>query len=560
MIINSFVPEEHSILVVDDTLANCKLYGALLRKSGFAVSTAGSGQEALRLINESKPSLVVLDYMMPDMDGIAVLEQLRSSKSTEKLPVVMLTASAEPDHVDAALAAGANDYITKPVNGKLLVTRLCSMIQASAHRSQSSHLQNTVTLLEDLREAARVQQSQLPLVPFRFEDWRITGAVAPSGAIGGDLFDIVTTENGCFTFLLDVSGHGTGSALVAAETRSELRHLLRRGSLKQAIETLNDHLARRATGKYCCLAGVHLMGTHVEIINCGLPPVAILRGGKVLDQVWGSGFPLGMFEESAYDVTSLSLHGGDRIVLLSDGLTEPFGATDDALSAVERLALWPTVSNDLPSGEALSARIRTITRESAPELRDDATAVILLLAGTVSDQHSYSASPESVPPAVRWVVDQRPDWADAHAIDHGLTEALTNAILHGALDLGSNMRDAADAQQDNGYQRYLELATDLPRRPGFTDRQVELQVARNADAFGIRISWDGSPCPPDARTAVVSDLTATDIESSSKPALRTSGMGMHIIYALFDRVVWDADGKGMELWLDRPTSLKSNTG
>ena len=147
-----------------------------------------------------------------------------------------------------------------------------------------------------------------------------------------------------------------------------------------------------------------------------------------------------------------------------------------------------------------------------------------------------------------------------HAIDHGLTEALTNAILHGALDLGSNMRDAADAQQDNGYQRYLELATDLPRRPGFTDRQVELQVARNADAFGIRISWDGSPCPPDARTAVVSDLTATDIESSSKPALRSSGMGMHIIYALFDRVVWDADGKGMELWLDRPTSLKSNTG
>ncbi|HXS17793.1 MAG TPA: SpoIIE family protein phosphatase, partial [Polyangiaceae bacterium] len=463
------------------------------------------------------------------------------------------------DHVDAALAAGANDYITKPVNGKLLVTRLCSMIQASAHRYQTTHLQNTINMLEDLREAARVQQSQLPSVPFRYQDWRITGAVAPSGAIGGDLFDIVTSDNGCFTFLLDVSGHGTGSALVAAETRSELHHLLRRGSLKSAVETLNAHLSQRATGKYCCLAGVHLLGNDVEIINCGLPPVAILRGGRIHQQVWGSGLPVGMFEESSYEVTPLSLQRGDRIVLLSDGLTEPFGATDDAQSAVERLALWPTVSDQLPSGEALSSRIRTITRESAPELRDDATAVILMLAGTVSEQLKYSARPESVPPAVRWVVVQRPDWADPHAIDHGLTEALTNAILHGALDLASNMRDEVSSADADGYQRYLELAAELPQRPGFTDRQVELQVASNADAFGIRIAWDGSPCPPEARRAVISDLTTTDSQVASKPVLRTSGMGMHIIHALFDRVVWDDDGKGMELWLDRPDESSQST-
>jgi anti-sigma regulatory factor (Ser/Thr protein kinase) len=104
------------------------------------------------------------------------------------------------------------------------------------------------------------------------------------------------------------------------------------------------------------------------------------------------------------------------------------------------------------------------------------------------------------------------------------------------------------------------LAADLPRRPGFTDRHVELQVAHNANAFGIRISWDGSPCPPDARNAVVSDLTATDIDVTSRTTLRSSGMGMHIIHALFDRVVWDTDGKGMELWLERPTTSKSNTG
>ena len=70
MVSPSFVPESHSILVVDDTLANRRLYGTILRKSGFDVVTAQGGAQALQLISEQLPSLVVLDYMMPDVDGI----------------------------------------------------------------------------------------------------------------------------------------------------------------------------------------------------------------------------------------------------------------------------------------------------------------------------------------------------------------------------------------------------------------------------------------------------------------------------------------------------------
>lgn len=548
MAIHSFAPESHSILVVDDTLANRRLYGALLAKSGFHVRTAGGGQEALALIEEALPSLVVLDFMMPEMNGIDVLHQLRSNSLTQKLPVVMLTASAEPDHVDVALAAGANDYITKPVNGKLLITRLSAMIQANANRSRNEQNRHNEALLEELQEAARVQQSQLPLVPFRWKDWRVTGAVAPSGAVGGDLFDIVLADGSCFVFLLDISGHGTGSALVAAETRSELGHLLRRGSLKGAVETLNAHLARRATGKYCCLAAVHLRDSHVEIVNCGLPPVAILRGNQLHAQVWGSGFPVGMFEDSVYEVTSLTLVGGDRVVLLSDGLTEPFGISDDAASAIERLALWPTVEDEVPTGEALRSRIRAITRESAPELRDDATAVILALSGTVSEHLKLLARPDAIPRAIRWVLDQRPEWADPSAIDHGLTEALTNAVLHGALSLGSELRDG------NGYADYLALAESLPDRPGFTDRHVELCVASNSESFGIRISWNGSACPTDARIPRSFRGGSASDGANEDTLLHTSGMGMHIILALFDRVVWDSDGMGMELWLQKPTA------
>lgn len=541
----SFVPESHSILVVDDTLANRRLYGSILTRSGFAVITAEGGAQALKLISKQLPSLVVLDYMMPDVDGIDVLKQLRAEPRTAHLPVVMLTASAEPDHIDAALSAGANDYITKPVNGKLLVNRLQAMIRANVHRAY--HVRQDDALLEDLKEAARVQQAQLPVVPFQWKDWSVTGAVAPSGAVGGDIFDIVSSDESCFVFLLDISGHGMGSALVAAETSSELRHLLKRGGLKNAVETLNAHVARRATGKYCCLAAMELHNRHVEILNAGLPPVALLRGNKIHQQIWGSGLPIGMFEDSKYEVTRVNLEPDDRLILLSDGLTEPFGVADDAAAAIERLALWPTVDDDLPSGDALRSRIRTVTKTSAPELRDDATAVILVLSGTDPRKLKLQARPDAIPSAVRWVLDQRPDWADPSAVDHGLTEALTNAILHGSLNLESTGRN-----DDAGYSDYLTLAERLPEGLAFTDRHVELRVTKNPESFGIRISWEGSPCPVDEQIPRTKRGPPTSSEiQDAESLLQTSGMGMKIILTLFDRVVWDPNGMGMEVWMQK---------
>ncbi len=545
--LESFAPAEHSILVVDDTSANRRLYGALLKKNGFEVRTAEDGVEALKLIEEELPSLVLLDYMMPNMDGIEVLQSLRAAKKTERLPVVMLTASAEPDHIDAALGAGANDYITKPVNGRLLVTRIKGMITASAARERASISKRANALLEELEDAARVQQAQLPSVPHKWKDWRITGAVAPSGQIGGDLFNFVETEDGRFiAFLLDVSGHGTASALVAAETSAEFRHLISRRGFADSVARLNDHLARRASGKYCCLAAVEISDERVRIINAGLPPIVVLRGSKVQREIWGSGTPIGMFEESTYEITEMRVDGGDQILLLSDGLTEPFGATDDSAGAVQRLALWPSVTDEIPSPEALRSRIRSVTRESAPELLDDATVLLLRMSSTVQESLRLLARPEAIPRAVRWVVDQSPEWADPAAVDHGLTEALTNAILHGSLGLSSEMRS------DGGYDEYLHLAQELPERPGFTDRHVELRVVKNPEAFGIRISWEGCPCP-------VEDREPQSIRGDSLAALKNSGMGMNIIRSLFDRVEWDDSGLGMEIWMQKELAGRDRT-
>lgn len=535
---NSFFPQQHQILVVDDTSVNRRLYASILENEGYPTLTAESGVQALELIEEHNPSLILLDYMMPGMDGLKVLETLRNRAVTAEIPVVMLTASAEPDHIDAALEAGANDYITKPINGKILTTRVKAIIQADRLRDQIAN-RRTEALYEELEEAAHVQQAQLPPVPCRWHDWEMTGVVAPSGQVGGDIFDLVPTENGRFiALLLDVSGHGTASALVAAETRAELRVLLAERSLLESVQRLNVHLARRQTKKFSCLAAIEIEGDQLRILNAGLPPIALLRGPRAHSTIWGSGIPLGMFEDSTYELTELTAQAGDRLVLLSDGLTEPLGAIDGSLTAIERLSLWPSVRNPFPDVQTIKARISTVTRQSAPELRDDATVVLLERAGALHLSQKIPAHPRRLIDAIHWVLSHRPPWAEALPLDLGLTEALTNSIVHGALGLSSQSRTQGGT---HGYQQYLSHVHELPSTPQFSDKQIQIELHKTPSTLGIRLSWEGTPCPPELRYPQ---------KDASQPV--ASGMGMQIIHALFQKVVWDEDGLGVELWLYAP--------
>lgn len=533
----------HRVLVVDDTSANRRLYSALLESAGFIVHTANDGEEALLAVKSSEPSLVLLDYMMPRLDGIGVLCALRKDSSTHDLPVVMLTASAEPDHIDRALDAGANDYITKPVNGKILVARIKSMISAQSRRGRLRVDPDHDALMADLEDAARVQEAQLPQVPVVASGWTVTGAVVPSGKIGGDLFDIVVESDGrVICFLLDVSGHGTASALVAAETRAELRNLIGARPLAEAFSRLNAHLARRATGKFCCLAAVEAAENKLTIVNAGLPPVVVMRGREIIASVWGSGTALGFFEESSYDETSVRVLPGDRIVLLSDGLTDPFGHTDDSPGAIDRLGLWHDPRKELFDARELRGKMTTGAHADPGDVDDDKTVVILSLDSPWVQKIHLPASPESVGAAVRFAQTRCPDWVDREQLDHGLTEAVTNAILHGTLGVTATVRAS------HAYREFIALSKDSSSEleEGEENEAIELAIEQTLDAFGVHVRWRHNPCPPSKRGA-----TAPPPSGSELSDFEAHGMGMHLITAFFDEVTWDEDGLGLALRMKR---------
>ncbi len=154
------------ILVVDDVAGNVRLLEAVLEPRGYEVVSAGDGLAALELAQSADPDLVLLDVMMPELDGYAVCRRLREQEQTAVLPVIMLTAS-EGTEKTKAIEAGADDFITKPFNHDELLTRIRSLLRIKRYHDEIKELNRTLeqrvqTQLEELERHQRLQRFLSP--------------------------------------------------------------------------------------------------------------------------------------------------------------------------------------------------------------------------------------------------------------------------------------------------------------------------------------------------------------------------------------------------------------
>lgn len=145
-------PSGH-VLIVDDMPANAKLLAMILKLQGFTVSTAAGGQEALQLIEESIPDVVLLDVMMPGIDGFETCRRIRQNPATKQLPVVIVTALHDVNDRVQALEVGADDFISKPVEETEVIARVRSLVRAKRNRDELERAYADLRRSESLRDS-----------------------------------------------------------------------------------------------------------------------------------------------------------------------------------------------------------------------------------------------------------------------------------------------------------------------------------------------------------------------------------------------------------------------
>jgi len=140
------------VLIADDNHQNCELLDAYLSEEGYEIAMAYDGQQTLDAVAKSQPDLILLDIMMPKMSGYEVCQRLKGDPETRKIPILMVTALAEMGDIEKAVNAGADDFLTKPVNKLELTTRVKSLLQIRHLTNERDRLLEYLASVEAMRE------------------------------------------------------------------------------------------------------------------------------------------------------------------------------------------------------------------------------------------------------------------------------------------------------------------------------------------------------------------------------------------------------------------------
>lgn len=367
------------ILVVEDAEPIRRLIGALLAAAGISrVVFAEDGVAALDRLEEFEPHLLVLDMMMPRMDGFELCRRLRADPRWQRLPILVQTALGSPDERTEIFRAGATDVISKPIHGPEFLAR--TRVHLENRLLIASLLDFQQRLNQDLQLARRMQEDLLPSAALVEELAAGHGLVIqshfqPSSEIGGDFWGIEDLGRGRVgVFTADLTGHGVSAALNAFRLHTLMRQLAPgAGEPAAHLTALNRHLGGLLpTGQFATLfyGVIDTIADVLTFSSAGAPdPVLVLEEGATFED--GSGLPIGITGEAAYESRRVAFPPGASLLLYSDALLESADESGACLGSNDILALVDQNRFQQAPLAALAAAFR----RARPRLADDLTLV-----------------------------------------------------------------------------------------------------------------------------------------------------------------------------------------
>ncbi len=338
------------LLVVDDNEDNRYTLILRLEVEGYQeISVADDGEAAIELLRTQEFDLVLLDVMMPKLDGYQVLERLKAEGRLHNIPVIMISALNEIESVVRCIELGAVDYLSKPFDPVLLKARVGASLEKKRLRDEvRAHL---ARMEEELESARQLQMGMVPTVfpsPSKQRPVEIFAMMEPAREVGGDLYDFFDGDDGTLCFLIgDVSGKGVPAALFMARAKNLIRLITRlaRGvdgaalAPAEIVGMVNRELCQDNAGMMfvTLFFGMARLDTgELRFCNAGHNPPYRLNGKAVEAVTTGKGHPLGLRTTSTYETGGLTLAAGETLYLYTDGVTEAHNRTGE-LFAEQRL-------------------------------------------------------------------------------------------------------------------------------------------------------------------------------------------------------------------------------
>ncbi|MHC8349547.1 ATP-binding SpoIIE family protein phosphatase [Pseudomonas sp. RT4P38] len=551
--------EPLTILIAEDSAADRMLLSTIVRRQGHEVLTAANGAEAVEAFRQQRPQLVLMDAMMPVMDGFEAARQIKVLAGETLVPIIFLTSLTESEALARCLEAGGDDFLAKPYNQVILAAKIKAMdrlrrLQATVLQQRDQIARHHDYLLNEQRVAKavfdKVAHSGCLSAP------NIRYLQSPYALFNGDLLLAAFTPAGDMHVLLgDFTGHGLPAAVGAMPLAEVFYGMTAKGyGLSETLREMNAKLKRiLPVDMFCCatLLCLSFQRRSVEVWNGGMPDGylhSIASGERTA--LKARHLPLGVLSPQSFnDRTEVfPMAVGDRVFLLSDGVIDTCDANEQ-LFGMERLQ-QVFAANRQP--DELFEEIEQALRDFRGEARDDVSMVevSLLDAAQLSPPALvYSDSGQScpldwsvsfefraatlrrfnpLPYLLQLLLEVHGLRAQSGALYSVLAELYSNALEHGVLGLDSALkRDAS------GFTRYYQQ-----RKTRLDDLQdgfvrVHLQVVPRGEGGRLTVRVEDSG----------KGFDVARVMERPVDGVRLSGRGVSLIRQLGHNASWSDDGR-----------------
>ena len=383
---------EAALLVVDDSEDNRYTLTRRLNREGYRnLTTANNGREALDKLRAQPFDLVLLDIMMPDMNGYDVLENVKASPALRDIPIIMISSLDDIESVIRCIELGAEDYLNKPFNPTLLRARVGASLEKKRLRDEVRA--NMERLAQELDLARALQLAMLPLqfpACSPSQPIAVHAIMEPAREVGGDLYDCFYAGEHTFCFLVgDVSGKGAPAAMFMARARSLVRMTVNLWAQWRTddidpghlVEAVNRELCQNNDDRMFVTLFLGLIDTRtgvVSFVNAGHPaPHLVAAAGEAKRIDAKPAIPLGIRQQARYQAQTLSIRPGDAVFVCSDGVFEALDEQGNLFS-LERLDQLLRASGALAPQDMVHAVKQAVDAFTGAAPRaDDVTALAL---------------------------------------------------------------------------------------------------------------------------------------------------------------------------------------